>query len=300
MVRHLIGKWFRLSAQRELTPYIEQRLVLVFSRPSPDPECVRSLIPLLPQANWMRVKDLAVAHRVAGLVHSNLVQCRLESAIPLAIRHELLEVRRSTLARNLDFRQAWQVVMDAFAEANIEVIALKGMHLISRLLPPDVRPFYDIDLLVKKPKVERASRRLMALGYQPLPNLLVNGQTWYTQRSFRDPATKIVIDLHWDLINIYTYQPIYALPIEQIWERARAVGVPHCLYDMAPEDLVLHTAFHCAIHHTFGRLSHFADLTAILQVYGRGLDWQRLVQLATVYRAKSSDLRDARPEQATA
>jgi hypothetical protein len=108
------------------------------------------------------------------------------------------------------------------------------------------------------------------------------GTTWRTQRSFRHPTTGVAIDLHWDLVNMSGYNRICAYPIVELWQRARrSCSDPHLL-EMAPEDLLLQNALHCAIHHGFTSWSQLVDLAEIAR--DPSIDWNFVGDLAARYR----------------
>jgi len=147
---------------------------------------------------------------------------------------------------------------------------------------------YDIDLLVKEHQVDEARRCLTALGYVAAPNPTVNGKGWWTQRSFRDAETGVVVDLHWDLLNVYTYRRVCAYRADEVWARARPSTSRTFIFEMSAEDVVLHTALHCAIHHDFMNLRQLVDLAELLHAANGIFDWGRLVDLARAGRVSSA------------
>jgi cellulose synthase/poly-beta-1,6-N-acetylglucosamine synthase-like glycosyltransferase len=259
---------------------LERQIVLTLGRQSPSARQIDAVAARFGEADWNRIKDVAFAHGVAGLVSANLVDAGLDDAIPSEVRAALAEHRQAVLARNLYLRHVWQSIAGAFSRAAIEVAPLKGIHLLGGILPMDVRPLFDVDILVKASRAGDAGRELEALGFQPSPDTTVNGQAWSTQRAFRHATTGIVVDLHWDLINIYSYQRIYTRPIDEVWQRARTLPDRPWVYELSPEDRIVHAALHAAIHHKLASLLHLADLRALLHAYEGTLDWDRLIALA--------------------
>jgi cellulose synthase/poly-beta-1,6-N-acetylglucosamine synthase-like glycosyltransferase len=274
-----------LAARRFLRPSPEEQVLLTFGRQSdaadrPDRSAVHGV-------DWARVEQLARFHGVAGLVHKNLARYALDDAVRPDVRQAMLEFRRAILARNLLLQHAWREIAQALGREEIETIPLKGIHLLERVYPLDVRPLHDIDFLVKPLRVEETSRVLLALGYQELPGRTVAGTAWRTQRAFRSPATGVALDLHWDLINMSAYNRIYTLAIADLWQRARPSAGNPFVYEMAPEDLVLQNALHSAIHHGFTTLSQLVDLAEVVRASAPALDWERVVALAASSRIKT-------------
>jgi cellulose synthase/poly-beta-1,6-N-acetylglucosamine synthase-like glycosyltransferase len=277
-------QWLSGSKSSSLGP--EEQMLLAFGGQTPNARRLSSLGPALYEVNWKRTERFAKFHGVAGLMHANLVEQGLDSLILPEVRKSLLVFRKRVLAHNLYLQYAWHEVAQALDQAQIETIPLKGIHFINHFYSLDVRPLYDIDLMVKPERVAETSRLLRSLGYQEKPFPYPFGKTWCTQQPFRNPLTEVVIDLHWDLINVYPYGQIYVLPITDIWQRARPSGTHPYQYDMAPEDLLLHNALHCAVHHSFTSLSHLVDLGEVVRTYNSVLDWTRLIELAAKYHVK--------------
>jgi hypothetical protein len=235
--------------------------------------------------DWQRVEQLARFHGVAGRLHSSLALHGVEQIVPDDVRRSLQGFRRMVLARNLLLTPAWGEIARAFDRASIPVVPLKGIWFIGRYCELDVRPLHDLDVLVQRTDAEAACRVLESLGYREIRQEDANGSA-RTQRAFVNRSHGAAVDLHWDLVNKTAYNCVYALPIEEVWARARrSDSEPHA-WELAAEDLLLHTALHCAVHHGFTTLSQLIDLAEVTQRHARDLDWRTIAELATRYRVK--------------
>ena len=204
------------------------------------------------------------------------------------VRQGLLHFRRMVLARNLLLQRAWQAIAQALRCEEIETIPLKGIYLLDRVYPLDVRPLHDIDFLVKPRRVEETSRVLQSLGYKEIAGRTVAGKPWRTQRTFRSPATGVAIDLHWDLINLSAYNRIYALDVAGIWQRAQPSTDNPFIYEMSPEDLVPPDCVALGHPSWLHRgLSQLVDLAEVVRAATPTLDWERLVALTAGSRIKT-------------
>jgi cellulose synthase/poly-beta-1,6-N-acetylglucosamine synthase-like glycosyltransferase len=266
---------------------MQHRLLVGMGRPQPDPQILQHLDAHDDDLDWERLCRLARIHGVGAMLDANLVRARAHVAVPPDTRHQLAQHRRAVLARNLQLLHSWALVRESFEGAGVDVIPMKGISFIERLYPPDVRPLYDVDLLVRRSHVRAAGDRLKRLNFMPVCNPTIGGKTWCTQQAFRNPETDVAVDLHWDLINIFTYRRVHRYRVDELWSRANPRDGLRCVYQMAPEDEVIHNSLHCAIHHNFAKLVHFVDLSELIKTTAGSLDWDLVHRLARAYRVRN-------------
>lgn len=113
---------------------------------------------------WTGLPALAEAHGLGPLSYAHLVHAGVE--LPSDIRRQLLaSAVRHREANRVRFRTLAEI-LDAFGEAGIPVIVLKGAALAHILYPsPGLRPLSDIDLLVDARLGARAQATLAELGF---------------------------------------------------------------------------------------------------------------------------------------
>jgi len=116
------------------------------------------------QVNWERFLQHAAKHAVAPLVHDTL---RHDSSIlPTWVTEELRTTYYQTAAQNALRFQELAGIVQAFNEAGIPVIVLKGAAMAQgtyRNLA--LRPMSDLDLLVMSELMLRAEELLTQRGY---------------------------------------------------------------------------------------------------------------------------------------
>ena len=113
---------------------------------------------------WNDLPARAEAHGLAPLLYFHLSAA--DAPIPP-------EVRRQLFAASVDHRDANRArlralarILDAFDEADISTIVLKGAALVHLLYPsPGLRPLGDLDLLVDARAASRAQGVLSGLGF---------------------------------------------------------------------------------------------------------------------------------------
>jgi hypothetical protein len=132
-------------------------------------------------------------------------------------------------------------VVDAWNDAGIESIVLKGPTLASWLYPEALRRYGDIDLLPEPDRVLDAAAILGRLGFEPgREALAVHSHPWLRR------ADGAVIDLHVNLWGVQRLAQESWLELRQTTERQPLGGVSALSLDLPGRALsvVLHAAQH--------------------------------------------------------
>ncbi len=210
------------------------------------------------------------------------------SSVPPAVHRRLMDGLAFSRARHLMMTRELAAVLRSCAANDLAVIVLKGPALAETVYPdPALRPFSDLDLLVRPEHRRRADIALRGLGYQPVADehswdfdITFDGATVY------ESTAGVRVDLHWALLTEARYA-WRARAATAVWDRAvpltlageRALG-------LAPEDLVLHLATHFAIHHSLTGLLRQWDLALVLA--HMPIDWSVLRRRARAWRVCSA------------
>lgn len=187
-------------------------------------------------------------------------------------------------ARHLLFEKALADVDDAFREAGIDFLVLKGMALGYLVYPdPATRPMTDIDLLVRPRDVGRAAKRLEGLGYQPLEHH--QGFTEELVRfggelSFgRTPGP--FLDLHWLLEQYERLRGLIRIDEEALWQRAMSYTMGgRRLKTPSLEDQVLTLSIHLGLVHRMKGLRWLLDIDLLIRTFSDEIDWPVAMQRA--------------------
>lgn len=132
-------------------------------------------------------------------------------------------------------RQIAKEILTDLRQAGVRVIALKGLWSGHSLFPiPALRPFHDLDLLVRPQDKEIVERRLIRYGYFP--------DTWVPPREnfewcFSAPELPL-LELHFDLL------PAWRIP----WTGASEMLAYADEYSVPPELHARHALAHFAQH----------------------------------------------------
>ena len=234
--------------------------------------------------DWPRVVALAEVEMATGHVARHVLN---SPRVPDDAREEL---RRRTLA--LDLRMQYlsrrvQQLCAVFADRGIPFMLLKGAALGALVDPTFVsRPMKDLDILVRRDDVGRASEAIIAAGWrvsddEVLHDLLADA---HHLPPYVDPQMPgIRIELH--VAHLPAWHP-FDFTVDDLWRDARPASAPFQGASVpSPEHLLLHAAMHFAWQHplVFGAWRTFRLLSEIDR--DGKFDWFRFVAAAQSAKA---------------
>jgi hypothetical protein len=173
-------------------------------------------------------------------------------------------------------------LVGAFGVAGIETVILNGPALAADYYAdPALRPFMDLDLLVRRGDRQRALDVLLGLGY----TLDSPGRSLeHVPAAFLTPpsgSSRLPVDLHWECVEHSEGSRAAELATEEIW--CRAVPAPswgEAARTLAAEDLLIYLAASFAIHHTLAGALWQLDLALVLKRHRAMLDWDAVAARA--------------------
>ena len=194
--------------------------------------------------DWRRLLTLATAHGVRGLIAWRLSDTTVARRLPSDVHQALSDATRQTAARMLRAQAQVAELADAFAAASISVMALKGVHLAQVVYPNlTLRAIQDIDLLVSREDLERATEIALTLDYTPIRAFTVEQEA--TEKAH---VTRLVrpdsldMEIHW---NITAPNAVYSIDPADLWTHAVPVEFGMCrTLGLSPEHLLLHLCTH--------------------------------------------------------
>ena len=228
----------------------------------------------LGEQDWQRLLALAAAHGIRGLIGHRLSDASVAMRVPTDVQQNLNEAGRQTAARMLRAQAQIAELTKEFAATSIPVMALKGAHLAQAVYPGlTLRAMQDIDLLVPRQDLERATEIALTLDYTPIRPFTVEqeaAQKAHVTRLVRPDS--LDMEIHW---NITAPNEIYAIDPADLWTRAVPVEFSGCrALGLSPEHLLLHLCAHASYQHGFEfGIRSLVDLATIIRRFGEGLDW---------------------------
>jgi hypothetical protein len=222
------------------------------------------------------VEDLDYgSQRMLPLLYRNLQRLGVDA--PLL--DKLKGTYRLTFYQNKLAYRRMVAVLQAFAQAGIDTLVLKGVALVALYYKDSgVRPMSDLDLLVPPEQALTAVDLLQRQGWKPLsgPPITSTFISVHNSWAFRH-ADGTESDLHWYIFD----QCCYPQADADLWRAAVSAqvdGFP--IRALGPTDQLLHTCVHGAEWNPFPPLRWIADALIILNRAGNEVAWERLVEQA--------------------
>src|SRR5947209_8053958 len=257
-----------LMAARANRPELE--LLLRCARLSPDITRVRECAAV--QLDWTKVVGAAEYHGLTPLLLKNLVAASLP--IPEQRLKQLEQNNARAIRQNLFLTSELLRAVSSLSESGIQGVPLKGSALATRIYGDiGLRPFTDIDLLIRREQLTAAEAIVLKLGYEaevPIP--AAHRNRWLKQQcelTFRR-ANVSRLELHWDISH-----PHFALHtgVDDFWSRLRTVQLGDAkLTDLSEQDLLFTLIVH-GTRHAWSRLMWVVDLAELLRSSPK-IDWQ--------------------------
>lgn len=235
----------------------------------------------LGNVSWEDLCELAKHHDLLPLLDAGVTASGLQP--PPEVRAALRKAARVAEIRS---DRAWEEltpVIRAFDRAGISLLLLKGAQLAKRYYPtPGLRPFGDLDMVVRAEDREAGAELLLSLGYRNADDQLGAGKAWCVENHFHWNFTRersFPIELHWSLTFPESAVP---LDLQDLWNRSRVIGDAEGRFRVLhPDDELLFLAAHITRHCFKLPLRSHIDIAAIL-LRSPDLDWEALWQRAVM------------------
>jgi len=207
-------------------------------------------------------------HRVSPLVFEALDRLR-PAGLPEAVRDELQTRARRNAFAALRAAQEAKRITEAYAEAGMELAALKGVALSQFLYGnPNTRHMGDIDLLTEPRRLPEQIALLASLGYERInpssrltPNRIAAYVRFWKDFTFRNRASGFELDLHWRLFN-NRFHAANRILAQARFQTVTVFGVPMRVFP--PADQFVYVAAHGAMD-AWTYLKSLADMAAFLR-----------------------------------
>jgi hypothetical protein len=209
--------------------------------------------------------------------------------IPEWLSADWEEQHQDTVATAIYLQSALLEVAAAFDAHRVPFILLKGEALSNTLYPEDgLRPYDDIDLLVRSEAYDSAKAILTKLGFSlRRPTKEAERRQLFGEVVFdREGVRNLAVDLHWDTA-MASWELQSSFSEHEAWASIDQIPLGgRTLPALGGEALLLYLCVHLAFHHTFDGLILFCDLFLLLRREAGRIDWERLVAMATRCRCR--------------
>jgi hypothetical protein len=247
----------------------ELQLLLACARLSPDIGRVRECAEA--QLDWERVVDAAEYHGLTPLLLKNLKLATAE--LPDNVLRQLEQNNSRTVRQNLFLTSELLSALSSLRDSGIEAVPLKGAVLATTIYQDlALRPFSDIDLLIRREQIADAESVIGKLGYEPeFSAPLAHRERWLRQQcelTFRRAGISR-IELHWDIAH-----PHFALAtgVDGFWSRLTSTSIGDAsVPDLSEQDLLFILIVH-GTRHAWSRLMWLVDVAELLRTSSK-IDW---------------------------
>jgi hypothetical protein len=229
--------------------------------------------------NWNTVIDLSKTHKLSQLLYQNLRTCCPE-IVPDEVMWQLQEIYSTQVQYILYLTGELVSLVKDFSAAGIPVLPYKGPVLATLVYGNlALRPFVDLDILVRLDDIPRAKALLLEKGYRiTWPELPLNGslekvhfRTKYNY-TFVHPERQITLELHWGVTPNYFSFPPNAQWLWQDLETIKLGGMDLLAFPI--EKLLLILCVHGG-NHLWDRVSWICDISELVTRY-TAIDWGAL------------------------
>jgi hypothetical protein len=185
-------------------------------------------------------------------------------------------------ARNLFLLDELCKILKLFEVHNIPAIPYKGPTLAAHVYGNlSLRQFGDLDIVIQRKDVARASEILILQGYSKQYQLTPAQEAAFLkiecEHTFTNNDGQIYIDLHWDFVPRYFS---LRLDSENFWEHSESITWSNTkLMSFAPEDLLLILCIN-ASKNIWERLIWLCDIAGLIRAYPK-LKWETVTRRAS-------------------
>ncbi len=255
----------------------EFRFLVACIRDDP-PEVLEALLAAVgPDVN--ELLRLAGQHWVISLLYTKLRTKGLWEQIPSEAQRRLEATQLQLVARQTRMVGTALEIIEAFRDAGIRAMPLKGTAMIA-LAWPDYLPrnMGDLDLLLELDAVEAAARVLADLGFA------VDAESFrfrpWSAHPLKASRGEVAVDVHTSLWGTTPVEPRRVSP-ESLWSHTRpGTLLDHPVLVLSPEHLLLTHLAGMAKDRFDTLLRSWMDLAWLFSAGNRGLDPSRLAQTA--------------------
>jgi hypothetical protein len=232
----------------------------------------------LANVNWLQVFEESQAHNITAVTYSTIKDLSEHNTIDEELLYMWKNISIGCAINQIRHIKQMSKVFKSFQEANIPVIALKGLVVREHYPHPEFRSMSDADILVHREDVEKAEIVLMNLGYYKHSSIEIHS-------SF-DHKNYLSIDLHWTLVNELHIKTTTDFD-KTLWENTMTVTMNALpILSLSLEYELLHLILHIASHMIksgFG-LRQLCDVVVFVEKEKDNIDWNLFFEKAKTYK----------------
>ncbi len=235
--------------------------------------------------NWETARAALEKHGLVNIAHAFI------DRLPHEFQQQIAEEHRVSLFYNRLMHRRTAATLAALNAAKIDHMVVKGPVLAFMIYPdPTLRPYKDLDIVVREQDWGRVHQQLIKMGFDPLgtqpqpPPKLIPQQVAY-ESEYRHPETRLLVEVHYDdILNA----GLKSRDVAGFWQRSVECEIGGVTArTMALSDQLLHLCAH-AHHHAYAEMKWLTDIGLILSVQAADLDWDQFIRTTWVEEAQVS------------
>lgn len=226
------------------------------------------------EGTWRKQLEIAHAEGLLGLLAEGIRTAR-GADIPSDVTEQLTDLmRRNALAQGVAYREL-EALGDFCARQELDCIVLKGAALAKTLYArPDLRPFGDVDLMIRHKDKDAFRAFLMARGLTEDTSFSLGFRDAYlSEMNFCSPRGAVV-DVHWQLVVPAYYQQ--HCDVEWFWHNTQSFPIAGgSMRVLNPTAQLVHLCTHAGLHHQDHlRLIWLYDIALLVKTRGNEIQWR--------------------------
>jgi hypothetical protein len=265
----------------------EVELLLRSTRAHWDLEETDRIVALLQkELDWVYLNEMALRHGLTPILYQRLKSYTPDS-VPRSILTQLRDQSLSSASRGLVMTEELLSLLELLKAEGIPAIPYKGPVLAASLYKDlTIRPFNDLDILIKREDLFKAKDVMTSLGYQPHFELTRTQTSAFLKSKYEFPLTHrngwLMVELKWNLVEDF-----FSFPVDQegLWKRLQPIPLNNKeILTFSPEDLLIILCMHGATH-LWSNLIWICDIARLIHVY-KDLNWESVLTHAHTLRSE--------------
>lgn len=253
----------------------EEQWVLLLGQQHPQASTIQKARSLYYQNcshwRWALVHQRAMQHTLAPLCLQHIQKMPETAQPPADIQHQWLMLKQRYTAGAIARKYALQQLAEAWKQAGIAYIPLKGMALVDYLYHDlGHRAIGDLDLLIAPKDLINAKNAAEHAGAVLVKD---NGFSDLVHDPYGLKYQQLLVELHQ---HIHNKTQSYHVSMQDLWQSAKIdPKLPGLGYRQPHEYLIEHLCLHLYVH-LYGshrmKWAWFTDISDYLRRYGQALD----------------------------
>jgi len=237
-------------------------------------------------ADWEEAIQLSIKHGITPLFYQRLRADNGRLAVPPHIELRLRELYHKGALESIARQRELGRVLQLLRGENIPVIVLKGAHLGGVVYEHvTLRSMCDLDILVRKADLAKASEALLSAGYESSHQSRIDVEVATHQHlpHFAKPD-RAPIEIHWTIANP---SAPFTIDVDELWKRSIPATIANTeVLVLSFEDLIMHLCLHTSYQHKFvSGLRTLCDISEILRHSQGKIEWDQVQSRAHQWQA---------------